>query len=35
MKQETTNFEQQEDIKRLSIVVIFLSLFVTVLFGLL
>lgn len=35
MKQETADFQQQEDIKRLSIVVFFLSLFVIALFGLL
>ena len=35
MKQEATSFQQQEDTKRLSIVVFFLSLFVLALFGLL
>ena len=35
MKQESKNVQQQEDTKKLSFVVVFLSLFVIALFGLL
>jgi len=35
MKQENKNVQHQEDIKKLSFVVVFLSLFVIALFGLL
>ena len=34
MKQENKNVQHQEDIKKLSFVVVFLSLFVIALFGL-
>jgi len=34
MKQENKEFQQREDVKKLSFVVVFLSLFVIALFGL-